>query len=50
MYHQAVQMIYDDAACIFLLNLDDIYGLSERVEWTPRVDGRILVKDMTLVE
>ncbi len=50
MYHQAVQMIYDDAACIFLLNLDDIYGLSARVDWAPRIDGRILVKDMTLVE
>jgi peptide/nickel transport system substrate-binding protein len=50
LYHQAVQMIYDEAACIFLLNFDDIYGLSESVEWTPRADGRILVKDMTLVE
>lgn len=50
MYHEAVQIIHDDAACVFLLNLDDIYGLSEHVEWTPRIDGRILVKDMTLVE
>ncbi len=50
MYHEAVQIIHDEAACIFLLNLDDIYGLSEGLEWTPRVDGRILVKDMTLVE
>ncbi|MDH4208351.1 MAG: ABC transporter substrate-binding protein, partial [Anaerolineae bacterium] len=50
MYHQAVQMIYDDAACVFLLNLDDIYGLSGRLEWQPRIDGRIMVKDMTLVE
>ncbi|HJX39383.1 MAG TPA: ABC transporter substrate-binding protein [Anaerolineae bacterium] len=50
MYHQAVQMIYDDAACVFLLNLDDIYGMSQRLEWQPRIDGRILVKDMTLAE
>jgi peptide/nickel transport system substrate-binding protein len=50
MYHQAVQMIYDDAACVFLLNLDDIYGMSQSLEWQPRIDGRILVKDMTLSE
>jgi peptide/nickel transport system substrate-binding protein len=50
MYHQAVQTIYDEAACIFLLNLDNIYGLSERLEWTPRLDGRIMVNEMTLVE
>jgi len=48
MYHQAVQIIHDEAACVFLLNLDDIYGLSQRLEWQPRIDGRILVKDMTL--
>jgi len=50
MYHQAVQTIYDEAACIFMLNLDNIYGLSERLEWTPRLDGRIMVNEMTLVE
>jgi len=50
MYHEAVQTIHDEAACIFLLNLDNIYGLSENLEWTPRLDGRIMVKEMTLVE
>ena len=50
MYHEAVQTIYDEAACIFLLNLDNIYGLGEDLQWSPRIDGRILVKDMTLVE
>lgn len=50
MYHQAVQTIHDEAACIFLLNLDNIYGLSERLEWTPRLDGRIMVGEMTLVQ
>ncbi len=50
MYHQAVQIIHDEAACIFLLNLDNIYGLSERMDWTPRLDGRIMVNEMTLVE
>jgi peptide/nickel transport system substrate-binding protein len=45
-----VQTIYDEAACVFLLNLDDIYGMSQRLEWQPRIDGRIMVKDMTLAE
>jgi peptide/nickel transport system substrate-binding protein len=50
MYHEAVQIIRDEAACIFTVNLDNIYGLSENLEWTPRLDGRIFVKDMTLTE
>lgn len=50
MYHKVVQIVHDEAACIFLLNLDDVYGLSKRLEWTPRLDGRILVKEMTLTE
>ncbi len=50
MYHEAVQIIHDEAACIFLLNLDNIYGLSDRLQWTPRLDGRIMVEEMTLAE
>jgi len=50
MYQQAVKIIHDEAVCLFLLNLDDIYGLTERLEWQPRLDGRILVKEMTLSE
>jgi hypothetical protein len=48
MYQEAVQIIHDEAACIFLLNLDNIYGLNPNLEWTPRLDGRIFVKDMVL--
>jgi len=48
MYHEAVETIREEAACIFLLNLDNIYGLSPNLQWTPRLDGRIFVKDMTL--
>jgi peptide/nickel transport system substrate-binding protein len=50
LYNQAVQIAYDDAVVGFLLNLKDIYGMSERVEWTPRVDGKMIVKEMKLTE
>jgi len=43
--------VYTDmAACISPPNLDEIYCLSRRLQWTPRLDGRIVVKDMILVE
>jgi peptide/nickel transport system substrate-binding protein len=33
-----------------LVNLEDIYGLSERLEWEPRLDGKMLVYEMSLAE
>ena len=49
-YHQAVQIAHDDAAVGYLLNLKDVYGMTERVEWTPRADGKMLVLEMKLTE
>jgi peptide/nickel transport system substrate-binding protein len=49
-YHQAIQIAYDDAVIGFLLNLKDIYGMTNRVEWTPRLDGKILVIEMKLTQ
>jgi peptide/nickel transport system substrate-binding protein len=49
-YHQAVQIAYDDAAVGFLLNLEDIYGMTNRVEWTPRLDGKMLVIEMKVTQ
>jgi peptide/nickel transport system substrate-binding protein len=49
-YHQAVQIAYDDAVVGFLLNLKDIYGMTQRVEWTPRLDGKMLVLEMKLTQ
>jgi peptide/nickel transport system substrate-binding protein len=48
LYRQAVERACEESYFVFLLNNDDIYGLSERMEWTPRVDSKILVKDMSL--
>jgi peptide/nickel transport system substrate-binding protein len=48
MYNQADQIVYDDAPVIFLVNVQDIYGLSKRLNWTPRLDGRIFFNEMTV--
>jgi peptide/nickel transport system substrate-binding protein len=50
MYHEAIQIVYDDAVLVPLVNLKDIYGLSTGVEWTPRLDGKMLVIEMKMVE
>jgi peptide/nickel transport system substrate-binding protein len=48
MYHQVVQITRDEAGFLFLVNFENIYGLSERLNWTPRLDGRVLFATMTL--
>ena len=47
-YEQAVKIGYDEAYFTFLVNNEDLYGLSTRMEWTPRVDSKILVKEMAV--
>jgi peptide/nickel transport system substrate-binding protein len=48
MYHQIVQTAHDEAAVLYLLNVENIYGLSERLNWTPRRDARLLYATMSL--
>jgi peptide/nickel transport system substrate-binding protein len=50
MYEQATQLMYDEANTIVLLNPADLYGLSERLQWKPRTDAKIIVKDMSLTQ
>ncbi len=50
LYHDAVQLAYDEAVLVPLVNLKDIYGLSDRLEWTPRLDGKMLVIEMKFTE
>lgn len=33
-----------------LLNHRDIYGLSARMDWQPRVDAKLIVKEMKVNE
>jgi peptide/nickel transport system substrate-binding protein len=49
-YEQALQIAYDEAYFVWLVNNEDIYGLSERLQWTPRVDAKLLVSEMNVVE
>ena len=48
MYHQAVKLAHDKAYFTWLLNIEDIYGVSDKIDWAARVDAKILVKEMTL--
>ena len=47
-YEQAVQIAYDEAYFVWLVNNEDVYGLSEELDWQPRVDSKILVKEMSV--
>jgi len=46
MYHRAVKSAHDQAYFVWLLNIEDIYGVSARIDWPARVDAKILVKEM----
>ena len=50
MYHKAIQIAHDEAPVAPLVNLEDIYGLSERLQWEPRLDGKMLAYEMSLAE
>ena len=47
-YQQAVKIAYDEAYFVWTVNNQDVYGASENLQWAPRVDSKILVKEMTL--
>ncbi len=47
-YQEAVKMAYDGAYFTFLVSNEDLYGMSERMQWTPRVDSKLLVKEMSV--
>lgn len=47
-YEQALQIAYDQAYFVWLVNNQDLYGLAENVEWQPRVDSKLLVKEMSI--
>lgn len=48
LYHQAVKRAYDQAYFLWMLNIEDIYGLSKRLKWKGRVDAKILVNEMRI--
>ncbi len=48
MYHKAVTHTYDNAYFVWLLNIEDIYGVSDSVNWSGRVDAKILISEMKM--
>lgn len=50
LYEELAEMLYKDPYGIILLNVKDIYGLSQETEWAPRGDGRIYVSEMYFVD
>ncbi len=49
LYGQIFQRASDEAYVASLLQTKDVYGLSERIDWTPRIDGKVLLRDVTAV-
>ena len=49
LYRQAVALAHEQAYLVWLVNTEDVYGLSERLRWTPRADSKLLVSEMSLV-
>jgi peptide/nickel transport system substrate-binding protein len=48
LYHDVLNTAFEDAYFTFLLNINDIYGTSDRLSWEPRVDAKLLVKTMSV--
>jgi peptide/nickel transport system substrate-binding protein len=48
MYHEIIRISNEEASHLYLVNFEAIYGTSERLNFTPRPDGRILVASMSL--
>ena len=46
LYNEIFAIGRDDPPMIFLLQVADVWGLSDRITWTPVPDGRALFKDM----
>lgn len=50
LYSQILKRAEDQAYVASLLNVQDIYGLSERLTWEPRVDGKLVLSTATVAE
>jgi peptide/nickel transport system substrate-binding protein len=48
LYHQIIQTAHDEGAHLYLLNTENTYGVSTRLDFTPRRDARLLFAEMSL--
>jgi len=50
-YNEELQAyILDEAFCIYLWVVDDVYGVSDKIDWTPRRDQYVLGSEIKVVE
>ena len=50
LYDEVQRKGHDLNYTVPLFNLQDIYGMSERMDWKPRVDAKLMVSEMKVVE
>ena len=50
LYDAITKKVHEQAYDVPLFKHQDIYGMSERMEWQPRVDAKVLVKEMSVAE
>jgi peptide/nickel transport system substrate-binding protein len=50
MYDEIEKKIHDLSYAVPLFNLQDIYGMSERMEWQPRADAKLMLSEMHVIE
>ena len=50
LYAEVQQMGRDLNYTVPLFNLNDIYGMSERLTWQPRVDAKLMIREMQVAE
>jgi len=50
LYDEITKKGYDENYLAPLLNVQDVYGMSARIEWQPRVDAKLIVKEMKVTE
>ncbi|HZQ65206.1 MAG TPA: ABC transporter substrate-binding protein [Gaiellaceae bacterium] len=48
LYHQAVKRAHDQAIIVWLLNTKNVWGMSKRLSWQPRLDGFMFDNTMRL--
>lgn len=48
LYNRAVAFAHEEATHTWLLNINNVWGMSKRLEWTPRVDGKMFVSSMSI--
>ncbi len=50
LYTQALQIYKEEVICAFCYQQIDIYGISERLNWKPRSDEKLIVYNMSFIK